>query len=68
MVCDALILDDKSRSDTYPYIEVEADTSTILLRITNLKTPVTLRVEEPIYFASLISLATTLDERPKSFT
>src|SRR6188474_157333 len=25
VVCDALILDDKSRSDTYPYIEVEAD-------------------------------------------
>jgi len=25
VVCDALILDDKSRSDTYPYIEVEED-------------------------------------------
>src|ERR1700710_1869518 len=25
VVCDALIIDDKSRSDTYPYIEVEAD-------------------------------------------
>jgi Fe-S cluster assembly protein SufB len=25
VVCDALILDEKSRSDTYPYIEVEAD-------------------------------------------
>ena len=24
-VCDALILDDKSRSDTYPYIEVDAE-------------------------------------------
>ena len=23
VVCDALILDDRSRSDTYPYIEVE---------------------------------------------
>ena len=23
VVCDALILDDKSRSDTYPYIEIE---------------------------------------------
>lgn len=25
VVCDALLLDDKSRSDTYPYIEVDAD-------------------------------------------
>jgi Fe-S cluster assembly protein SufB len=25
VVCDALILDEHSRSDTYPYIEVEAD-------------------------------------------
>src|SRR5947199_3884940 len=28
-------------------IEVDADTSTILLRIANVKTPVTLRVDEP---------------------
>jgi hypothetical protein len=49
-------------------IEVDADTSTIALRITNVKTPLSLRVAEPVYFASLISLATTLDERPKSFT
>jgi hypothetical protein len=49
-------------------IEVDADTSTIALRITNQKTPMTIRVDEPVYFASLISLATTLDERPKSFT
>ncbi len=25
VVCDALILDDRSRSDTYPYIEVDED-------------------------------------------
>jgi Fe-S cluster assembly protein SufB len=29
VVCDALILDDKSRSDTYPYIEVEEQDVTI---------------------------------------
>ncbi|HEY1066097.1 MAG TPA: SufD family Fe-S cluster assembly protein, partial [Pirellulales bacterium] len=29
VVCDALILDSKSRSDTYPYIEVEDDDVTI---------------------------------------
>ena len=25
MVCDALLLDDASRSDTYPYIEIDED-------------------------------------------
>jgi len=29
VVCDALILDSKSRSDTYPYIEVEEDDVTV---------------------------------------
>lgn len=29
VVCDALLLDDKSRSDTYPYIEIEAKNVTI---------------------------------------
>ena len=29
MVCDALILDPESRSDTYPYIEVEEDDVTM---------------------------------------
>ena len=29
VICDALILDDKSRSDTYPYIEVDEDDVTI---------------------------------------
>jgi len=29
VVCDALILDDKSRSDTYPYIEIEEQDVTI---------------------------------------
>lgn len=29
VVCDALLLDDKSRSDTYPYIEIDANDVTI---------------------------------------
>ncbi|MDH3944599.1 MAG: Fe-S cluster assembly protein SufB, partial [Anaerolineae bacterium] len=29
VVCDALLLDDKSRSDTYPYIEIDAQDVTI---------------------------------------
>lgn len=49
-------------------IDVDADTSMVTLRIIDVKAPIVLRVEEPVYFASLVSLATTLDERPKSFT
>jgi Fe-S cluster assembly protein SufB len=29
VVCDALLIDDKSRSDTYPYIEIDEDDVTI---------------------------------------
>jgi Fe-S cluster assembly protein SufB len=29
VICDALILDDKSRSDTYPYIEIEEETAAV---------------------------------------
>jgi Fe-S cluster assembly protein SufB len=29
VICDALILDDRSRSDTYPYIEIEEETSAV---------------------------------------
>ena len=29
VVCDALLLDDESRSDTYPYIEIDAKNVTI---------------------------------------
>jgi Fe-S cluster assembly protein SufB len=29
VVCDALLLDEKSRSDTYPYIEIDEDDVTV---------------------------------------
>jgi Fe-S cluster assembly protein SufB len=29
VVCDALLLDDKARSDTYPYIEIDEDDVTV---------------------------------------
>jgi hypothetical protein len=48
-------------------IEVDADSSTLHIRATDRKRTLHLKVEEPIYFASILSLATTLDERPKSF-
>lgn len=48
-------------------IEVDADTSVVTVTATERKRPLQLRIGEPIFFASLLSLATTLDERPKSF-
>jgi hypothetical protein len=39
----------------------------VTIRSSGKKRPVTVQPEQPIYFASLLSLATTLDERPKSF-
>jgi Fe-S cluster assembly protein SufB len=29
VICDALILDERSRSDTYPYIEIEEENSAV---------------------------------------
>lgn len=48
-------------------IEVDADQSAVTIRTSGKKRPMTIQLAEPIYFASLLSLATTLDERPKSF-
>ena len=54
--------------DDIDEIEVDADQSAVTIRTTGKKRPMTIQIAEPIYFASLLSLATTLDERPKSFT
>lgn len=54
--------------DDIDEIEVDADQSTVTVRSSGKKRPVTLQLAAPVYFASLLSLASTLDERPKSFT
>jgi hypothetical protein len=48
-------------------IDVDADAATVTVRSATRKRPLILRLAEPVYFASLLSLTTTLDERPKSF-
>jgi hypothetical protein len=53
--------------DEIDEIEVDADQGSVTVRLTGKKRPVTVQPAQPIYFASLLSLATTLDERPKSF-
>lgn len=49
-------------------IEVDTDAATVTIRTSGKKRPLAISLAEPVYFASLLSLATTLDERPKSFT
>jgi hypothetical protein len=48
-------------------IEVDADASTVTIHASGRKRPLVLKTDEPVYFASMLSLATTLDERPKRF-
>jgi hypothetical protein len=48
-------------------IEVDADASTVTIHASGRKRPLVLNTAEPVYFASMLSLATTLDERPKRF-
>jgi len=47
---------------------VDADTNRVTVRASELKRPIDLRADEPIYLAALLDLATRLDDRPKSFT
>jgi hypothetical protein len=49
-------------------IDVDADQSSVTVRTTGKKRPAVIQLSEPVFFASLLSLAMTLDERPKSFT
>jgi hypothetical protein len=49
-------------------ILVDADRNLVTLRAAELKKPIELHVEEPLYLAALVDLAMRLDDRPKSFT
>jgi hypothetical protein len=48
-------------------IEVDADASTVTVQVSGRKRPLVLKTAEPVFFASMLSLSTTLDERPKGF-
>ncbi len=48
-------------------VEVNVDMNRLTLRVARPAKPVILSVEQPIYTAALIDIATTLDERPKGF-
>lgn len=46
-------------------VEVDADPNTLTIRTAKSMNDVELQVEDPIYTAALLDLATTLDERPR---
>jgi hypothetical protein len=48
-------------------VEVDVDRNRIIVRTAKPMKPIELEVEDPIYTAALLDLATTIDERPRSF-
>jgi len=48
-------------------VEVDFDRNLLTIKAAMPKKPVIMKVEQPIYTAALIDLATTIDERPKGF-
>lgn len=48
-------------------VDVDMDDNVLIIRTADPKKPIAMRVEDPIVTASLVDLATTIDERPKGF-
>ena len=48
-------------------IEVDADENSVTMKVAGVKKPLRLLFAEPIYTASMIDIATTINERPKGF-
>jgi hypothetical protein len=48
-------------------IAVDADTSTMVLKVAGVKKPMSLTLDDPMFIASIIDIATTLNERPRGF-
>ena len=48
-------------------VTVEADDSVVRIRTDDPKKPLRLRVEDPIYTAGIIDVASSIDDRPKGF-
>jgi len=67
-----LIIDTKKRTEiALPQIddvEVDADADALIVRTSDVKHPIRLRLPEPFYAAALIDMAASLDERPKGFS
>lgn len=48
-------------------IEVDADENAVTMKVAGVKKPLRLVLEHPIYTASMIDIATTINERPRGF-
>jgi hypothetical protein len=48
-------------------VDVDIDDNVLVIRTADAKHPIAMRVEDPIVTASLVDIATTIDERPKGF-
>mgnify|MGYP006208120321 FL=1 len=66
-----LIADGKRRTEVplsrIDDVEVDADTNMMRIILARPDPPVEMQVAEPIYTAALIDIATTIDDRPRSF-
>ncbi len=49
-------------------VEVDVDANLLTIRAAQPKKPIVMRVEQPIYTAALIDLATAIDDRPRGFS
>ena len=71
-VTNRRIVVERKKRTVHPFptiydVTVEADDSVVRIRTENPKKPLRLRVEDPIYTAGIIDLASSIDERPKGF-
>lgn len=68
-----VVIDTKKKIEDIPLpkiddVEVDVDANVLTIATGGGIKPVSLQVEEPIYSAALIDLATAIDERPKGFS
>jgi hypothetical protein len=71
-VTNRRIVVERKKRTVHPFpsindVTVEADDSVVRIRTENPKKPLRLRVDDPIYTAGVIDLASSIDERPKGF-
>ncbi|HJW94354.1 MAG TPA: hypothetical protein VJ901_12125 [Thermoanaerobaculia bacterium] len=48
-------------------IEVDVDANSVVMKVAGVKKPLRFTFDEPIYTASMIDIATTINERPRGF-
>jgi hypothetical protein len=66
-----LIVDTDKRFQTVlrniDQVDVDTDSATLTINTIDLKRPLRMKVDQPIYIAAMLDLAASLDERPRGF-